>query len=217
MTLNPDNAQNKGYVFLIEDDVHVRESLATMLRFLNYRVHAYASAQAYLQEDLMAGPAVIVCDMRMPGMTGVQLQQHLLARKRMLPMVFISGESTSSQIIQALKQGAVDFLLKPFEREDLLRAIAEGLERDQRAIVQMHKRSVFDAGLQKLSPRERSVFELLSEGANNAEIQQALGIALPTAKQYKSEVMSKLGLKSLSELIRLHRQMASDNTPAPDQ
>ena len=202
--------RNKGHVFLIEDDENVRESLASMLRFLNYRVHDYASAEAYLHDDLIAGPAVIVCDMRMPGLSGVQLQERLMNRSRTLPIVFISGESTQPQIIQALKQGAFDFLLKPFDREDLLRAVANGIQKDEQTIAQMHRRSVFDAGLSKLTPRERSVFELLSGGANNAEIMEALGISLPTTKQYKSEVMSKLGLKSLSELIRLHRQITGE-------
>lgn len=204
---------SKGHVFLVEDDDQVRESLVSMLTFLQYRVHAYANAQDFLDANLMAGPAVIVCDMRMPGMSGVELQDQLFRRKRVLPMVFISGESTPPQIIQALKQGAVDFLLKPFDREDLLKAIASGIERDQQTMAQMHQRVVTEAGLKKLSPRERSVFQLLSEGANNAEIQQALGISLPTAKQYKSEVMSKLGLQSLSELIRLSKLMTSGKAP----
>lgn len=170
---------NKGHVFLIEDDDSVRESIASMLRFLNYRVHVYVTAEDYLNDELIAGPAVIICDMRFPGMSGVQLQEKLKARSRSLPMIFISGESTQPQVIQAFKQGAVDFLLKPFAREDLLRAVAQAIQIDEQAMARLHRQSVFEAGLSKLSPRERSVFELLSGGANNAEIQQALGISLP--------------------------------------
>lgn len=216
--MNPSTTpQTQGHVFLIEDDDNVRESISSMLTFLNYRVHAYVDAEAYLRDPLIAGPAVIVCDMRMPGMSGVQLQQRLSARSRALPMIFISGESMQSQIIQAFRQGAVEFLLKPFDREDLLSAIAKGIRSDEEAIVQMQRRAAFNVGLEKLSPRERSVFELLSGGASNAEIQQALGISLPTAKQYKSEVMRKLNLSSLSELIRLFRQIGNESPGSVDK
>jgi len=199
----------KGHVFLIEDDESVRESIASMLHFLNYRVHEYASAESFLMDELLAGPGVIVCDMRMSGMSGVQLQELLIIKQVTLPIIFISGESTQQQIIKSFKQGAFDFLLKPFDREDLLSAVVKGIMQDEQRMILLQSFSIFEASLSKLSPRERSVYELLTGGANNSEITQTLGISLPTAKQYKSEVMRKLGLKSLSELLSFHREMKS--------
>ena len=199
----------KGHVFLIEDDESVREIIASMLHFLNYRVHEYASAESFLMDELLAGPGVIVCDMRMSGMSGVQLQELLIIKQVTLPIIFISGESTQQQIIKSFKQGAFDFLLKPFDREDLLSAVVKGIMQDEQRMILLQSFSIFEASLSKLSPRERSVYELLTGGANNSEITQTLGISLPTAKQYKSEVMRKLGLKSLSELLSFHREMKS--------
>ena len=199
----------KGHVFLIEDDESARESIASMLHFLNYRVHEYASAESFLMDELLAGPGVIVCDMRMSGMSGVQLQELLIIKQVTLPIIFISGESTQQQIIKSFKQGAFDFLLKPFDREDLLSAVVKGIMQDEQRMILLQSFSIFEASLSKLSPRERSVYELLTSGANNSEITQTLGISLPTAKQYKSEVMRKLGLKSLSELLSFHRGMKS--------
>ena len=143
--------------------------------------------------------------MRMPNMSGVDLQAHLIQQGRQIPIIFISGESTLAQSITAMKQGAIEFLLKPFDREHLLAAVARGIEIDTQYMQEFLRQQELEEGLKSLSPREVAVFELLSQGYNNAEIVETLDISLPTAKQYKSEVMRKLNLRSLAQLIALRR------------
>jgi len=191
------------YVFLIEDSEPMRQSLVGMLEFLGYQVQSFSSAVDFLQVPIQVGPAVVITDMRMPDMTGVELQAELLKRGRQMPIIFISGESTIQQSIDAMKQGAMEFLIKPFERDQLLAAVAKGLEQDASYMRSHIEQSALEAGLKKLSARQLETFELLSQGFNNAELMERLNVSLATAKQYKSEVMRKLGLRSLAQLIAL--------------
>jgi two-component system response regulator FixJ len=199
----PVSSNGAKHVFLIDDDESMRSSLSGLLKFFGYQVHAFSSAQEFLQMDLHVAPAVIITDMRMPDLTGVELQSELQKRGRRVPMIFISGESTTPQVIEALKGGAIDFLLKPFEREDLLEAVVKGLERDASSMRSFIEEASLEVRLKALTPRELEVFQLLSLGYNNAQIQEALHISLPTAKQYKAAVMDKLNLNNLADLIAL--------------
>jgi len=207
MTYNitPDNIQNASkHIFLIDDDESMRFTLKGMLDFLGYQVHAFESPLEFLNTSIQqATPAVIITDMRMPEMNGVELQSELLKRGRKTPIIFISGQTTLPQTISAMKQGAIEFLIKPFERDQILSAIERGLEQDAAYMRSSIVQSNLEERLKSLAPREREVFELLALGFNNAQIQEKLQIALSTAKQYKSEVMRKLNLSSLAELIAL--------------
>lgn len=196
-----------GHVFLVDDDDSLRDSIADLLRVVGYEVHCWATALPFLEELPRVAPAVLITDMRMPGMSGVELHAELIRRGRTLPVVYISGESTVPQTIQAMKQGALDFLVKPFGREDLLRVVAASLEKDRRQMQAFIQAARFEEARSHLSPREMQVHDLLLNGYGNREIVEALGISLPTAKQYKSEVMRKLGVRSLAELISLSRQI----------
>ena len=193
------------HVFLIEDHDELRDDLTHILKFVGYVVHAFPNPIQFLDCDRHLAPAVVVADMRMPLMTGVELQERLKELGRTIPMIIISGESTDQQIIAALKNGAIDFLLKPFSRESLLAAVAKGMEIDSTAMQNVIRVSEFNEKLKILSPRERQVFELLSQGFSNKELMESLNISLPTVKQYKSEVMYKLRLRSLAELIALYK------------
>ena len=193
------------HVFLIEDHDGLRDDLTHILQFVGYVVHAFPDPIEFFDYDKHLAPAVVISDMRMPHMTGVELQERLKELGRNIPMVIISGESTDQQIISALKNGAIDFLLKPFARENLLAAVAKGIEMDSTAMQNVIRVSEFHEKLKILSPRERQVFQLLSQGFNNKELMENLNISLPTAKQYKSEVMYKLRLRSLAELIALNK------------
>jgi FixJ family two-component response regulator len=201
---NSQPVQNHSkHIFLIDDDESMRTVLKGMLEFLGFQVHVYASAIEFLKVSMQAAPAVIITDMQMPDMSGVELQAELLKRGRQIPIIFISGESTLPQTISAMKQGAIEFLLKPFERDQLLSAVVRGLEQDVAYMRSYVVQTTLAEGLKGLSPREREVFELLAIGFNNLQIQEKLNISLPTAKQYKSEVMRKLNLSSLAHLIAL--------------
>jgi FixJ family two-component response regulator len=201
---NSQPVQNHSkHIFLIDDDESMRTVLKGMLEFLGFQVHVYASAIEFLKVSMQAAPAVIITDMQMSDMSGVELQAELLKRGRQIPIIFISGESTLPQTISAMKQGAIEFLLKPFERDQLLSAVVRGLEQDVAYMRSYVVQTTLAEGLKGLSPREREVFELLAIGFNNLQIQEKLNISLPTAKQYKSEVMRKLNLSSLAHLIAL--------------
>ena len=200
------NLANEGkYIFLIDDDASMRDVLRKILEFQNYLVRTFSSALDFLKNSIDVSPAVIITDMRMPDMSGIELQAELLKRGRQIPIIFISGQASVAQSIVAMKQGAIEFLQKPFEYEDLLNSIRKGHELDECYMQNSAQKKYLEACLKKLSPREREVFELLALGYNNAELLAKLQISLPTVKQYKSEVMRKLSLGSLAELIRLNK------------
>ena len=193
-----------GNVFLIEDDTELLESISEILRFVGYRVYPYSEPEEFLKHPRDVIPAVIVTDVRMPSMSGVELQTKLLGEGRKIPFVFISGESTVTQSVVAMKQGALEFLVKPFSRESLLAAVSKAIELDMQQMHALVRQSEFAQKLAALSPRERQVFGLLAKGYSNTELMNELGVALSTVKEYKSEMMYKLRLRSLSELIALN-------------
>jgi len=194
----------KKHVFLVEDDQALRLDLIDALQFAGYSVHAFGDSDQFLQEFKPLVPAVLITDMRMPNKTGIQLQEELLSKGYQLPVIFISGESTDRQIVQAFQNGAFDFILKPFGREALFSAVAKAMEKDTIAMNDHIRKAQLAEGLKGLSPRERQVFELMAKGYGNKELVEALGVSLPTVKEYKSEMMYKLRLRSLSELIALN-------------
>lgn len=198
-----------GHVFIVDDDDGLRDSIADLLRTVGYKVQSWSSATAFLEAFPRVVPAVLVTDMRMPGMSGVELHAELLRLGRTVPVVYISGESTVPQSIRAMKQGAFDFLVKPFGREELLRTVAGAVEKDRRQMQDFIRSARVAEARTLLSPREAQVHELLLKGFGNREIVETLGISLPTAKQYKSEVMRKMGVRSLAELISLGRPAAN--------
>lgn len=200
---------NKKHVFLVEDNPELCLDLERTLSFCGYSVHTFGRADDFLAEFKPVVPAVLLTDMRMPGKSGVELQAELLAMGHKLPIVFISGESSDHQIVSAFKNGAFDFLLKPFSREALLAAVAKAIEFDTIAMQEVIRKNQLEAALKTLSPRERQVYDLLAKGFGNKELVDALGISLPTVKEYKSEVMYKLRLRSLAELIALNTALTS--------
>ena len=198
---------DSNHVVLLEDDDFLRVDLDSLLKLAGYVVHSYSNPLEFLSVPFELAPAVIVSDMRMPGMSGLNLQSALLEINRVIPFIFISGESTDYQIIQSMKLGAIDFLIKPFNSDELFTAINKGLEIDKAYVQGMLFKKNLSSILKKLSPRESQVYELLKKGYSNSELSQTLGISLETTKQYKQEVMRKLELKSLSELIKLSNHL----------
>lgn len=203
-SLNGSMSKDTRHIILIDDDDSVRQGLEFILSSLGYTVHAFSNATNFFENALNVTPCVMICDMNMPHMTGVELQTKLVEQGYCVPMIFISGEASVEQSILAMKQGAVEFLTKPFNTQALLNAIEYGFELEVKAVENALKTHALTEQLQKLSPREREVFYLLAKGYNNTEILTTLDISLPTTKQYKSEVMRKLNLHSLSELIALN-------------
>jgi FixJ family two-component response regulator len=199
---------SKKYIFLVEDDDELRSDLERALQFCGYTIFSFANPEQFLREFKPVVPAVLVTDMRMPKQSGIELQAELIDKGHTIPIIFISGESSDEQIVKAFKNGAFDFLLKPFSREVFLSSVAKAIEQDSVAMQDLIRKSQLAEALKTLSPRERQVFELLTKGYGNKELVEKLGISLPTVKEYKSEVMYKLRLRSLAELIALNTSLS---------
>ncbi len=190
-----------GHVYLIEDHDDLRIGLVKMLQNFGFVVYSFSKAIEFLDASLNDSPAVIITDMRMPEMSGVELQATLLGQGRKTPILFISGESTVEQSVKAMKQGAFEFLIKPFSQNALLEAVRRGIEMDLVNKASAYAAASLDNRLNALSPREREVFWLLTKGYNNKQLVNELGVSLATAKQYKAQVIQKMGVRSISEMV----------------
>lgn len=201
----------KGHVYVIDDDDSMRLSLARMLNEVGYTTEAHHSGKSFLINSLPISPSVIILDMQMPDMTGVELQEKLLELNRKTPIIFISGQSHPHQIISALKKGAIDFLIKPFSMDELLIAIDNALDFDKRQFARLSKELDTKQCFQSLTFREKEVCALLVEGLLNKDIAIKLGITDATVKVHKARVMEKMRADSLQSLVRLYVESALDN------
>ena len=188
------------HVYVIDDNTTVGETLGSTLSRLGYSTEVFGDPVAFLQNTLPVSPAVILLDMRMPAMSGVDLQKSLLTVGRQTPIIFMSGESQPNEIVQAMKQGAVDFLFKPFNLEVLLSAIESALSKDlqesAKAMVKVDLRSRYNS----LTAREKEVCALLVRGLLSKAIAIELGISNATVKVHKSRVLEKMQAASLQQL-----------------
>lgn len=194
---------------MVEDDDGFRSDLERALKVCGYTVFTFSNPEQFLSDFKPLVPAVLVTDMRMPKLSGVQLQSELIEKGHKIPIIFISGESSDEQIVRAFKNGAFDFLLKPFSREAFLGSVAKAIEQDSIAMQDLIRKTRLTEALKNLSPRELQVFKLLAKGYGNKELVDALGISLSTVKEYKSAVMYKLRLRSMAELISLTANISS--------
>jgi FixJ family two-component response regulator len=197
-------AQVSGTVYLIDDDNSMRDSLARMLRDIGYAIQDFESATSFLQNSLPIAPAVIILDMQMPDVTGLDLMERLEKLGRKTPIVFLSGQSHPQQIVKGLKRGAMDFLFKPFNIEELLQAIDQAIEFDQRQLKKNLKDVEIRRNFKLLTPREKEVCALLVEGLMNKEIAERLGTTDATIKVHKARVMEKMQANSLQELVKFY-------------
>jgi FixJ family two-component response regulator len=196
----------KGHIFLIEDDANLSASLVSSLEYIGYQVHPFLNAADFLNLDLSKySPAVIVSDVSLPGFSGVELQTKLIDLGSLIPIIFISGECSVSESILGMKQGAIEFLTKPFRRDDLINAITWGIELDKNRLKKIELKSSSSRLLNALAPREREVFDLLAGGISNHEVSIRLGLSSETVKQYKKQIKQKLKMNSLSEFIELSK------------
>lgn len=195
----------KGHVFLVEDDDAVRESMRRVLLNEGCRVYPFADPVSFLEFVTPVSPSVVLMDMRMPALSGVEVQFRLREMGMNMPVIFVSGESTVHQAVSALESGAQQFLVKPVNFSTLWAAVVRGLEADKQRADARQKQQFKQGRLARLAPREREVLKLLIDGFGNTEISKALGISYPTAKQYKSNIMMKLNVETLAQLIDLMR------------
>ena len=190
-----------GHVVVIDDDASVRRSLATLLERSGYQVVLFASADAFLENPVVPSPAVILVDMRMPGTTGVALQAQLQSLAKNVPVVFASGDSRPEEIIAAMKQGAVDFLLKPFTAQAILDAIARAMGLSEKAVIEAGKLEQVSDRLKRLTPRELEICHWMVRGYSNQQISNMDGAAPATIKLHRARVMDKMAAPTLPDLI----------------
>ena len=191
-------SDKKITIHLIEDDVSQRDSIESLLAFKGFITKSYNTAKDFLQTLPFERPAIVIVDIQLPDISGVDLHRMLLEKNINPPIIFISGEASIQQSIDAMKQGAIEFLVKPFEIDTLIAAVNNAIKIELKEIN-------LNFLLKNLSPRELEVYNLLLQGLNNQELIDKLHLSLPTVKQYKSEVMRKLKVNSLSKLIELAR------------
>ena len=202
-----------GHVYLIDDDESMRLSLTRMLRELGYLVEDYASAQVFLENSVPVSPAVILLDMQMPDMTGLDLQEALLKLRRKTPIIFVSGQSHPNQIVQSLKKGALDFLFKPFNLEELLKAVSDAIDFDSRQLKRVSIDVETKRDYERLTPREREVCAWLVKGLLNKDIAVKLGTTDATIKVHKARVMEKMHADSLQSLVKKYLESDLENHP----
>ena len=193
-----------GTVYLIDDDNSMRDSLARMLRDVGYSIQDFESATSFLQNSLPVAPAVIILDMQMPDVSGLDLMERLEKLGRKTPIVFLSGQSHPQQIVKGLKKGALDFLFKPFNIDELLQAIDQALDYDQKQLKRNLKDGEIKRNFNTLTPREKEVCTLLVEGLMNKEIAQRLGTTDATIKVHKARVMEKMQANSVQDLVKFY-------------
>jgi len=202
-----------GHIYLIDDDESMRLSLTRMLRALGYLVDDYAKASDFLEKSIPVSPAVILLDMQMPDITGLDLQEKLIKLGRKTPIIFVSGQSHPHQIVQGLKKGAVDFLFKPFNLEELLKAVADALEFDSRQLKRVSMDVETRRDYASLTPREREVCTWLVKGLLNKDIAVKLGTTDATIKVHKSRVMEKMHVDSVQTLVKKYLESDLENHP----
>ena len=191
-----------GHIYLIDDDESMRTSLTRMLREVGYMVEDHSSALTFLEKSIPVSPAVILLDMQMPDMTGLDLQEKLLQLGRKTPIVFVSGQSHPHQIVKGLKKGALDFLFKPFNLEDLLKAVSEAIDFDRSQLKRVAQNVETKKDYANLTPREKEVCFWLVQGLLNKYIALKLGTTDATIKVHKSRVMEKMHADSLQTLVK---------------
>jgi FixJ family two-component response regulator len=209
-TLDPRHSPS---VFLVDDDSSVRTALSRLIKSAGYAVQAFASARDFLDywRTCDGARGCLVLDVRMPGLSGLDLQHELLATNTLLPIIFITGHGDIPMSVQAMKDGAVDFLPKPVEDTQLLKAIEQALARADQEIGERQELEDIQRRLETLTPREREVMDLVVRGLLNKQIAFELGTVEKTVKVHRARVMEKMEVQSLAELVRITERMGIGN------
>jgi FixJ family two-component response regulator len=202
-------------IHIVDDDASFRKSVAQLLQLSGYDVALYDSAEDLLRAAPDAGLGCILLDVRMPGLSGPELQERLAQLQSPLPIIFLSGHGNIPTTVKAIKAGAEDFLAKPVAKEHLLEAIRRALERCQAVLAERDQLGTLQARLGKLTPRERRVFAAVARGQLNKQIAFALGTSERTIKAHRQKVMHKLNAQSLLELAAMAERLGILGAEAP--
>jgi FixJ family two-component response regulator len=198
----------ESIVYVIDDDRSVREAIESLIRSVGTTVKTFASAQEFKATARPNVPSCLVLDVRMPGLSGLDLQRELVDGGLRIPVIFITGHGDIPMSVRAMKAGAVEFLTKPFRDQDLLDAISEAIESDRAERLQLAEITEFQRRFEQLTPREREVMDLVVQGLLNKQIAVNLKISEITVKLHRHQVMEKMKAQSLADLVRMAERMS---------
>jgi FixJ family two-component response regulator len=193
----------KGTVYVVDDDEAVRDSLQWLLEGKDYRVRCFESAESFLSRYDAREVACLIADIRMGGMTGLELQDRLMERQSPLPIVFITGHGDVPMAVESMKRGALDFIQKPFKEEQLVSLVERMLEHAREAFTTHQEAATRDALLSKLTSREAQVLERIVAGRLNKQIADDLGISIKTVEAHRANIMEKLGANTVADLLKI--------------
>ena len=204
---------NDATVFVVDDDDQMRAAMQRLLKSVGLRTEAFASPQEFLRRKLPDGPSCLILDVRLPGMSGLDVQRKLTETGLQIPVIFITGHGDIPMTVKAMKSGAVEFLTKPFRDQDLLDAIQQALQRENEIRQQQHEIQELQERYQTLTAREREVMGLLASGMLTKQIASRLGTSEVTAQVHRGQVMRKMDANSPAELGRMAEKL---KLPATD-
>ena len=208
---------DKVMVIIVDDDVSIRKSLGRLIRSAGYEVESYESAEEFQQREEYVGVGCIVVDLHLPGASGIDLQSDIKDRRCALPMIFITGGGSTASGVRAMKEGASDFLSKPIDEVELLHAIARAVKTSRMTWEQEMKRGAAKEKVAKLTPREIEIMDLVVKGMRNKQIAGMLGISEKTVKAHRGQVMRKVGVRAVADLIHVAQIAAVNSQAAPSR
>ncbi len=197
-------------IYVVDDDDGMRRALTLLLNTVGYKTAAFASPKEFLEQFKPDTAGCLVLDIRMPGMSGLELQQHLNRMGSMLPVIFITGHGDVPMAVQAMKEGAFEFVQKPFRDQDLLDRINHALEQDKEIRSTMARRADVLHHFESLTPREKEVMAMVVDGAANKVIAIDLGLSERTVEIHRAKVMEKMGARSVAHLVKLQMSLSND-------
>jgi FixJ family two-component response regulator len=200
-------------VFVVDDDQSVREALSSLIRSIGLDVETYASAHEYLRRPPPQSPACLVLDVRMPGLSGLDLQRELVHQRREIPIIFITAHGDIPMTVKAMKAGAAEFLSKPFRDQDLLDAICQALARDRASMAARADLAEIRWRYATLTQREKEVAMMVVRGLPNKQVAAKLNVSEITVKVHRRHIMVKMEAKSLAELVRITEALRLNSSP----
>jgi len=204
--------ERKSRVYIVDDDPDVRKALERLLRAKGYDAITFASAMAFMDFPHPHTPGCLLLDIKMPNMSGLELQERMVEKSISIPIIFITAHGTVTDTVKALKSGALDFLEKPFKEKQLLEAVSRSIERHQVLLEKIRQKKRLRAKLDMLTPREREVFDLVVRGMLNKQIAHDLRITEATVKVHRGRVMTKMGAESIADLVRFAEKLETPSS-----